>query len=53
MKIRLLKPHGKKQTGHVFVHDYHEPLAIELAGGKPADRVPPQFAREVGEHFGQ
>ena len=28
-------------------------VAIELAGDKPADRVPPQFAREVGAYFGK
>src|SRR5262249_55390159 len=28
-------------------------VAIELAGDKPTDRIPPQFAREVGEYFGK
>jgi hypothetical protein len=28
-------------------------VAIELAGDKPADRVPPQAAREVGAYFGR
>ena len=32
LKIHLLKPHGKKQPGHVFSHDYHEAVALINAG---------------------
>src|SRR5262245_31572692 len=32
LKIRLFKPHGKKQPGHVLTHDYHEPVTLINAG---------------------
>jgi len=32
LKIRLLKPHGKKQPGHVLTHDYHEAVTLINAG---------------------
>jgi len=32
LKIRLLKPHSKKQPGHLLTHDYHEAVTLINAG---------------------